>query len=225
MQHFDFSVLGEWQNIRLLLQSLWYTVIYTLGGFVLSLIIGTFISFGQMSKFKPWKYVSLVYLSWFRGTPLLVQLFLLYYGLPIVFGIDTVPWVSGVIALGMYSGAYASQVIRGAVQSIDKGQMEAGRSLGFSYAQTMRKIVIPQATIRMLAPMTNEFISLTKNSSLLSTITVVELFRQANLLIADTYKTIEFLLAIAILYYLVNNLIGFIGLVLERRLGTGDDMR
>ncbi|CAG7638567.1 L-cystine transport system permease protein YecS [Paenibacillus allorhizosphaerae] len=225
MQHFDFSVLGHWDNIRLLLKSLWLTVVYTLAGFAVSLMLGTIVSFGQMAKLKVIRLISLAYLSWFRGTPLLVQLFLLYYGLPIVFGIDTVPWVSGVIALGMYSGAYASQIIRGAIQSIDKGQMEAGRTLGFSHLQTMYKIVIPQAVIRMLAPMTNELISLTKNSSLLSTITVVELFRQANLMIADTYKTMEFLIAIAILYYLVNNLIGVIGLALEKRLSTGDDLR
>lgn len=225
MQHFDFSVLGHGDNVRLLLQSLWLTVAYTLAGFLLSLIVGTIISLGQMSKLRLFRYVSLAYLSWFRGTPLLVQLFLLYYGLPIVFGIDTVPWVSGIIALGMYSGAYASQIIRGAIQSIDKGQMEAGRTLGFSHFQTMRKIIVPQAVIRMLAPMTNELISLIKNSSLLSTITVVELFRQANLLIADTYKTMEFLIAIAVLYYLVNNLVGAVGLALERRLSTGDDLR
>ncbi|WP_261304441.1 amino acid ABC transporter permease [Paenibacillus andongensis] len=225
MQHLDFSILAEWQNIRLLLKSLWYTVAYTLAGFTLSIVVGTIISFGQMAKNRPIRYLSLAYLSWFRGTPLLVQLFLLYYGLPILFGIDTVPWVSGIIALAMYGGAYSSQIIRSTIQSIDRGQMEAGRSIGFSYAQTMRKIIIPQAVIRMLAPMTNELISLTKNSSLLSTITVVELFRQANILIADTYKTLEFLIAVAILYYVVNNIIGFIGMKLEKRLSTGDDMR
>ncbi|MBP1990458.1 amino acid ABC transporter permease [Paenibacillus eucommiae] len=225
MQSFDFSVLFHWETISLLLRSLWLTILYTCASFVLAIGIGTVIAFGQISKFKPWTYISLAYLSWFRGTPLLVQLFLLYYGLPMVFKIDTVPWMAGVIALAMYSGAYASQIIRGAIQSIDKGQMEAGRSLGFSYAQTMSKIIIPQAAIRMLAPMTNELISLTKNSSLLSTITVVELFRQANLMIADTYKTMEFLLAIAVLYYLINNLIGYLGLMLERRLSMGDDIR
>lgn len=225
MQHFDFSLIGQWDNIRLLLNALWLTIAYTIAGFILSLIIGTLISSGQMSKLKVLSFLSLAYLSWFRGTPLLVQLCLLYYGLPILFGIDTVAWVSGIIALGMYGGAYSSQIIRGAIQSIDKGQMEAGRSLGFSHAQSMRKIIIPQALIRMLAPMTNEFISLVKNSSLLSTITVVELFRQANLMIADSYRTMEFLIAIGVLYYLVNNLIGYFGFMLERRLSTGDDLR
>ena len=221
---FDFTVVVKSQNIAFLLQGLVSTVFFSCAGFVLSLIIGTFIAFGQISSFKPFQAFSLAYLSWFRATPLLVQLFLLYYGLPIVFGVDTVAWISGVIALGMYSGAYSSQIIRGAIQSIDRGQLEAGRSLGFSYRQTMWKIIIPQAIFRMLAPMTNEFISLTKNSSLLSTITVVELFRQANILIADTYRTMEFLIAVAVLYYVLNNIIGYVGIQMEKRFRTGGEL-
>ena len=141
-----------------------------------------------------------------------------------MFGVDTVAWFSGVVALGMYSGSYSSQIIRGAVQSIDRGQMEAGRSLGYSYFQTMAKIIVPQAIFRMLAPLTNEFISLTKNSSLLSTITVVELFRQANILIADTYRTLEFLLAVSVMYYVLNNLIGILGIHLEKQFRTGGEL-
>ena len=144
------------------------TVFYTITGFVLSMLIGLIVAFGQLSKKKVCRTVAEIYLSWFRSTPLLVQLVLIYYGLPILFHIDTKDWVCGIIALGMYSGAYVSQVIRGAIVSIDKGQMEAGRSLGYSQGQTMRKIVLPQAFRRMLAPLTNELISLTKNSSLLS---------------------------------------------------------
>ena len=133
-------------------------------------------------------------------------------------------WVCGIIALGMYSGAYVSQVIRGAIVSIDKGQMEAGRSLGYSQGQTMRKIVLPQAFRRMLAPLTNELISLTKNSSLLSCITVAELFRQANTLIAKNFKTMEVYIFVAILYYILNNIFGVIGKVLEKKLRTGEEL-
>jgi polar amino acid transport system permease protein len=222
---FDFTVIFLGQNLKFLLHGLSLTVIYSCAGFVLSLAIGTLIAFGQISRFTPFRWVALTYLSWFRATPLLVQLFLLYYGLPIVFGVDTVAWFSGVVALGMYSGSYSSQIIRGAVQSIDRGQMEAGRSLGYSYAQTMAKIIVPQAILRMLAPLTNEFISLTKNSSLLSTITVVELFRQANILIADTYRTLEFLLAVSVMYYVLNNLIGTLGIYLEHRFRTGGELQ
>ena len=221
---FDFSVVFLGENIHFLLYGLLSTIVFSVSGFILSMVIGTVIAFGQLSSVKLYRAFALAYLSWFRATPLLVQLFLLYYGLPLFLNIDTVAWVSGVLALGMYSGSYASQIIRGAIQSIDRGQMEAGRSLGFSYAQTMWKIIIPQAVFRMLAPLTNEFISLTKNSSLLSTITVVELFREANILIADTYRTLEFLLAIAVLYYAFNNAIGYLGMVLERRFRTGGEL-
>ena len=222
---FDFSVILLGRNIHFLLYGLVTTVFFSVAGFILSLLIGTIIAFGQISSIRICRVLSLAYLSWFRATPLLVQLFMIYYGLPIFLHIDTVAWISGVIALGMYSGSYSSQIIRGAILSIDRGQMEAGRSLGFSYAQTMRKIIIPQAFLRMLAPLTNEFISLTKNSSLLSTITVVELFRQANILIADTYRTMEFLFAIAFLYYIFNNLIGYLGMELEKRFRTGGELQ
>lgn len=200
------------------------TVFYTITGFVLSMMIGLIVAFGQLSKKKVCRTVAEIYLSWFRSTPLLVQLVLIYYGLPILFHIDTKDWVCGIIALGMYSGAYVSQVIRGAIVSIDKGQMEAGRSLGYSQGQTMRKIVLPQAFRRMLAPLTNELISLTKNSSLLSCITVAELFRQANTLIAKNFKTMEVYIFVAILYYILNNIFGVIGKVLEKKLRTGEEL-
>lgn len=200
------------------------TVFYTITGFVLSMLIGLIVAFGQLSKKKVCRTVAEIYLSWFRSTPLLVQLVLIYYGLPILFHIDTKDWVCGIIALGMYSGAYVSQVIRGAIVSIDKGQMEAGRSLGYSQGQTMRKIVLPQAFRRMLAPLTNELISLTKNSSLLSCITVAELFRQANTLIAKNFKTMEVYIFVAILYYILNNIFGVIGKVLEKKLRTGEEL-
>lgn len=225
MSQLDFSILFEWDTFKLLLSGLKFTVLYTLAGFAISIIIGILVAFGQMSKIKVIKFIATFYISWFRATPLLVQLFLLYYGLPLLFDIETSAWIVGVIGLGMYSGSYVSQVVRGAIQSIEIGQMEAGRSLGFSYFQTMKKIILPQATIRMLAPLTNELISLTKNSSLLSSITVVELFRQSNLLIADTYRTMEILIAVALMYYVVNNLLGYLGMYLERKTSFGGDLR
>lgn len=222
--NFDFSIIFKEDNFILLLLGLKNTIFYTCVGFIISIIIGLMIAFGQISKHKWISFLSSAYLSWFRSTPLLVQLVLVYYGLPMVFGIETTAWICGIIALGMYSGAYVSQVIRSAIVSIDKGQMEAGRSLGYSYWQTMCKIIVPQAFKRMIAPLTNEFISLTKNSSLLSTITVVELFRQANTLIALSYKTIEVYLITAILYYILNNFIGLLGIFLEKKLRTGEEL-
>lgn len=221
----DFSVIFAGNNFKILMYGFESTIVYSIAGFILSIGIGTIIAFAQMSKIKALKGISVFYLSWFRGTPLLVQLFLLYYSLPMVFHINTIPWICGVIGMGMYSGSYSSQIIRGAIQSIDKRQMEAGRSLGFSYTQTMIKIIIPQSISRMLAPLTNEFISLTKNSTLLSTITVAELFREGNILISNTYRTIEILLFMSILYYIFNNTIGYFGSLLEKKNSTGGELR
>lgn len=202
----DFSWIFEGNTLDLLLMALGRTIFYTLTGFVISSIIGLLVALGQISRSSITTWLAEAYISWFRSTPLLVQLVLVYYGLPVLLGINTIAWVCGIIALGMYSGAYMSQIIRGAIISIDKGQMEAGRSLGYSYWAVMRKIIVPQAIRRMIAPATNEFISLTKNSSLLSTITVIELFREANTIIATNFRTIEVYLVVAILYYLTNNI-------------------
>lgn len=221
----DFSVVLQKDNLILLLTGLQNTVLFSIVSFLLSIFIGIIIAFAQISKTKLIRGFAVLYLSWFRGTPLLVQLFLMFYGLPLLFGIDTVSWISGILSLGLYSGSYSSQIIRGAIQSIDRGQMEAGRSLGFSYAQTMRKIILPQAAIRTFAPLTNEFISVTKNSALLSTITVVELFRQANLIMSSNYRIMETLIVASLLYYIFNNTIGLFGGWFERRFKTGEELR
>jgi polar amino acid transport system permease protein len=145
---------------------------------------------------------------------------LLYYGLAISLHIDFSASVAGVLGLGMYSGAYVSEIVRGAIQSIDRGQMEAGRSLGLSHWQTMFKVILPQAIRRMLPPLANEFIALTKNSSLLSVITVAELMRAANTIVADNYKYFEIYLTIAIFYFVVNFVISTLIKILERKLNV-----
>ena len=138
--------------------------------------------------------------------------------------LSSAAWICGIIGLGMYSGAYVSAVLRGAIVSIDKGQMEAGRCLGYSYWQTMLKVVLPQALKRAVPPLVNEYISLTKNSAMLSTITVTELFRQTNQLIARSFRTLELYLVAALLYYILNNIVGFIGNVIEKKLKTGEEL-
>lgn len=220
----DFSVLLQGNTFLLMLQGLGYTIFYSTTGFVLAFVIGILIAFGQVSCNRVAQVLSGAYLSWFRSTPLLVQLVLVYYGLPIAFGLDTAAWICGIIGLGMYSGAYVSAVLRGAIVSIDKGQMEAGRCLGYSYWQTMCKIVLPQALKRAVPPLVNEYISLTKNSAMLSTITVTELFRQTNQLIARTFRTLELYLVAALLYYILNNIVGAIGSLIEKRLKTGEEL-
>ncbi|MDQ6594967.1 amino acid ABC transporter permease [Bacillus salipaludis] len=217
----DFNVLFENGNFPFLLKGLSITLTMTFFALILSSIIGLLIGIGGMSKNKTISFLCSVYLAWFRGTPLLVQLMILYYGLSIGLGLDLTATVAGVLGMGMYSGAYVSEIVRGSIQSIEKGQMEAGRSLGLSHWQTMRKIILPQALRRMLPPLANEFIALTKNSSLLSVITVPELMRAGNSIVSSNFKYFEIYIAIAVLYFVVNFMISKIISYFEKRLHAG----
>jgi His/Glu/Gln/Arg/opine family amino acid ABC transporter permease subunit len=214
----DFMVLFQDGNFSYLLQGLWVTIKMTSMGLALSCSIGLLIGLGRMSSIKSVNLICQAYLAWFRGTPLLVQLMILYYGLAIGLHVDLSATAAGIMGLGMYSGSYVSEIVRGAIQSIDKGQMEAGRSLGLSHWQTMRKVVLPQAIRRMLPTLGNEFIALTKNSSLLSVITVEELMRAGSLIVSNNFRYFEIYLGIAVLYFLVNLMISRGILYLERRM-------
>lgn len=216
----DFSVLFVNNNHVYLLQGLWVTVTMTFLALILSSTIGLIVGLGRMSKNRIVSLVCSIYLAWFRGTPLLVQLMIWYYGLAIGLGIDLSAGAAGVLGLGMYSGAYVSEIVRGAIESIDKGQIEAGRSLGMSHWQTMQKVVLPQAVRRMLPPLGNEFIALTKNSSLLSVITVSELMRAGNLIVSTNFRYFEIYIGIAVLYFIVNFSISKIINYFERRMNV-----
>jgi polar amino acid transport system permease protein len=137
-----------------------------------------------------------------RGTPLLVQLFLLFFGLP-QFGILLPAFFCGVIGLGIYSGAYVSEIVRGAILSLARGQMEAARSLGMPYATAMRSIILPQALVRMIPPLGNEFIALIKNSSLVSLLTITDVMHEGQKIISVSYRSLEVYLAIALIYFIL----------------------
>lgn len=216
----DFMVIFEDNNFSALLQGLWVTVWMTFMALVLSSILGLLVGLGHMSKSKVVSSICASYLAWFRGTPLLVQLMILYYGLAIGLQVDLSAMMAGILGLGMYSAAYVSEIVRGAIQSIEKGQMEAGRSLGMSHWQTMQKVILPQAIRRMLPPLCNEFIALTKNSSLLSVITVAELMRAGNLIVSNNFRYFEIYLGIAVLYFIVNYTISKIIGFLEKKMNV-----
>lgn len=218
----DFSIIFQDGNFLSLLQGLWITVKMTFLGMMLSCCIGLIVGLGRLSSSKVISYLCSIYLAWFRGTPLLVQLMILYYGLAIGMGVDLNASMAGVIGLGMYSGSYVSEIVRGAIVSISKGQMEAGRSLGLSHSQTMRKVILPQAFQRMIPPLGNEFIALTKNSSLLSVITVPEIMRAGNSIVSQNFRYFEFYIAIAVMYFVVNFGISQVIRFLESRTQMGE---
>ena len=186
---------------------------------VLSLGFGMLGGFAKLSKILPLRWLGTAYVSVIRGTPFIVQLFLIYFGLPQL-GVQLQPMVAGVLALGLYSGSYVTEIFRGAVQSVDKGQMEAARSCGMSSAAALRHVIIPQAFLRMLPPLGNEFVSLTKNSALVSFVTISELFLVGQSIISRTFDALTVYLFIGLVYYILTNIIGFVANTLEKKLAV-----
>lgn len=151
---------------------------------------------------------------------MLVQLFLLFFGLPEL-NILLPAFACGILGLGIYSGAYISEIVRGAIQSIEKGQMEAARSLGMSSATAMRTIILPQAVVRMIPPLGNEFIALIKNSALVSLLTIADLMHEGQKIISVSYRSLEVYLAIALVYLVLTSLTIVALQKIERHLRAG----
>ncbi len=184
-------------------------------------VLGLFVSLFNLSPFKPLNWIGKVYVDLFRGTPLLVQIIIFHYAvLPALGDFPTI--VSGFVALSLNSGAYIAEIFRAGIQSIDRGQMEASRSLGMTYAQAMRYIIIPQAFKRVVPPLGNEFIAMLKDSSLVSVISLQELAFTGTIVMGDTARVWEALIPVAVLYLLMTLLLSQLVAYLERRLGKSD---
>jgi His/Glu/Gln/Arg/opine family amino acid ABC transporter permease subunit len=179
------------------------TIVVCALALVLALLGGTLLALGRLSRLKVLNYVSISYIELFRNIPFLIQIFLWYYVLPFV-GFRFPAAVVGAIGLSAYGSAYYAEIIRGAIQSVPKGQLESARVTGMSYTQAMRHIIFPQMLGYLIPPATNQSTSLIKESSLLSTITVMELTMSAQTVQAATYDYVEVLVAIALLYWMTN---------------------
>lgn len=175
------------------------TVELTFISMILGSILGLLITFTKISKNNVLKAFGSFYTWFFRGTPLLMQLFVIYYGLPQI-GIKLEPFTAAVIGLTLNISAYIAEVIRGAIESIDKCQWEAAATEGMNYWQTVFIIILPQSYKRMIPSMTNEFIALIKDTSLVSTIAMVDLMRTAQQMVSTTFKPLEIFFIAAILY-------------------------
>ncbi|MGO8866509.1 MAG: amino acid ABC transporter permease [Alphaproteobacteria bacterium] len=173
--------------------------------------------FAKLSRRRLLRGAAATYVSVIRGTPFVVQLFFVYYAFPQV-GIEVPAMVAAVGTLAFYSGSYQTEIVRGAVQSIDRGQVEAAKALGLSHRQTLRFVVFPQALLRMLPPLGNEFVALTKNSALVSLVTVQELFLSAQMVISSTFQNFAVFLTIGVMYYAMTSAVGALTQLLERRL-------
>ena len=215
----DFSpVFAGWRELA---HGALVTVEVTAGSIVLGCLFGLLVGLGRLQPQHRIVYGACsAYVSVVRGTPLLVQLFIWFFGLP-HFGINLPAFFCGIVGMGIYSGAYVSEIVRGAIQSIDRGQMEAARSLGMPYRMAMTQIIVPQAVIRMIPPLGNEFIALIKNSSLVSLLTITDLMHEGQKIISVSYRSLEVYLAIALVYFVLTNLTSAALRVAERRLGAG----
>ena len=189
-------------------------VVLALGFGVVCGVLG---GLAKLSRSRCLNAAAAAYVSVIRGTPFIVQLFFVYYAFPQA-GIEVPAMVAAVGTLAFYSGSYQTEIVRGAIQSIDKGQVEAAKALGLSNRQALRYVVFPQALLRMLPPLGNEFVALTKNSALVSLVSVQELFLSAQMVISSTFQNFAIFLTIGVMYYAMTSAVGGLTQLLERRL-------
>ncbi|MDG4596299.1 MAG: ABC transporter permease subunit [Candidatus Contendobacter sp.] len=203
-----------------LTQGLWVTIwISFVSGFI-GLAIGLVTGLCRISKNPTLRGLAIIYIELIRGTPLLVQIFIFYFFIGTVLNLDRI--VAGVGALALFVGAYTAEIIRAGIQSIAKGQTEAARSLGMSATQTMIYIVLPQAFKRVLPPLAGQFISLIKDSSLVSVIAITDLTKSGREIITSSFATFEIWFTVALLYLLVTAVLSQLLFWLERRFARSD---
>lgn len=210
----------------LLLRSFWpmfragllVTVPLTIISFICGLILAYLVALMRRSNFKPVSGLAAFFVWIIRGTPLIVQLFVIFYGLPKV-GLVFSPFISAVIGLSVSQGAYNSEIIRSALASINKGQWEASKALGMSKAQTMRYVVVTQAALVAVPPLGNSFIGLLKDTSLVATLTVAEIFQIGQQIVAVTYEPLWLYIEVALVYLIFSTLLTYLQSFLEKKLG------
>ncbi|MBU9847428.1 cystine ABC transporter permease [Rahnella ecdela] len=204
-----------------LLKGTLFTLQLSLGGMVFGLILGFILALMRLSHIWPLSWISRFYVSVFRGTPLIAQLFMIYYGLP-QFGIELDPIPAAMIGLSLNTAAYTSETLRAAISSIEKGQWEAAASIGMNPWQTLRRVILPQAARTALPPLGNSFIGLVKDTSLAATIQVPELFRQAQLVTSRTLEVFTMYLAASVIYWVLATVLSFLQNRLEDRVNRQD---
>lgn len=181
------------------LSGLKYTILISVMSVMLGSLLGVILSLMKISKNRVLNLISTAYVEFFRGTPLLVQVYIIFYGI----NLDIPKFAAGVLALSLNSGAYVAEIIRGGIQSVDSGQMEAARSLGMNYTAAMRYIIIPQAIKNVLPALGNEFIVIVKESAIVSVIGIHEIMYNAQVIRGNTYEPFAPLFFAAILYFIL----------------------
>lgn len=216
--HWDFAAV--WQYRSKFLSGLGMTIGLALASLILSTLFGLLTALMRRSDWMPFRASAILYTELIRSTPLLVQILLLFYGVANAVGLQN-RFVAGVLILSLFAGAYISEIVRAGIEGIPQTQLESARSLGFTPIQTYRFVILPQAVRQILPPMTGQFISLIKDSSLLSIIGVQELTQSAQEINSYTYSTLESYLPLALGYLLLTFPLSLLAHWLERRMGYG----
>lgn len=222
MTDYQFRLNVVADNMGFLLSGVWATVLVTLAALLIGVLLGLPCGLARLSTRRFLYAPAVTYIEVFRNTPALVQLIWIYYCLPILVGINMSPAVSCTIALGLNAAAYIAEIFRAGIQSIDRGQVDASRSLGLSYLETMRKVVLPQAIRRMIPAFVNETVALLKYSSLVSVLGVADLTYQAQVVSTTTYRPIEVFTFIALVYLALCTLLSYSARRIELRLAVSD---
>jgi polar amino acid transport system permease protein len=205
-----------WQYRQKFIQGWLVTVAISVASLLVSLIIGLLMALARRSSLLPLRYLSLLYVETVRGTPLLVQILILFYVVANAFGVDN-RYLVGILTLSLFAGAYLSEMIRSGIESIHDSQLESARAIGLTRSQTYRFVIFPQMVRQLIPPLTGQFASIIKDSSLLSIIAVSEFTLNAQEVNAFTYSTLESYLPLAVGYLLLTLPISFFSRVLEQR--------
>lgn len=217
----DVTFQFDWQaaiaSIPFLLKGIPWTLLISFGGLAIGFVIGIVFGLLRISPVALLRWPAIAYIEIFRGTPVLVQVLFIFYGLPQLLGGPINALTAGIAAIALNAGAYISEIVRGGVQSIEKGQREAGLSLGLSRVQAFRYIIWPQALRRMIPALGNQGIVSIKDTSLFSVIGVGELVRQGQVYIATTFTALEVYFVVAMLYLVITLSLSFALRLLERR--------
>jgi polar amino acid transport system permease protein len=216
----DFSFL--WSYRGLILTGPGVTIAYTIGTILLGLVVGLVTGLLRLSKNVLITAPLVAYVEVFRCTPLLVQIVWFYYALPVVLGIDIPANVAATLVLSLYTGAFYAEIIRGGVNSIERGQWDAARAMGMRRVQVMRHVILPQAIKRMIPPFMNQSIIQLKNTSLVSTIAVADLLYHGTIITAATYRPLEVYTMVAVIYFLVLFPLTLAAQQVEHRLARSD---
>ncbi|RHW37421.1 amino acid ABC transporter permease [Lysinibacillus yapensis] len=217
---FDFTAVIP--SIPYILEGIGVTLQIVVFATIIGLVLGILLALCKIGNIKPLKWFAEFYTSIFRGTPLVLQLMIIYYAMPQILGFNIEAMPAAIAAFGLNSAAYISEIIRAGINAVDKGQQEAAKALGVPYSKMMKDIILPQAMKNILPSLMNEFITLNKESAIVTVIGALDIMRRAYVVGGQTFRYLEPLLIAGVIYYVMTLVLTFLGKMIEKRMKRSD---